>query len=340
MARDQAVTLDRRRVLQGSLALAGLGLLASCGLPSPPGQPPAQAPRIGYLAYGRSGPGAEEDAFRQGLGELGYVEGGNLAIEWRFTERTEVFPDLAADLIQLRVAVIVAAGAPAVGAAKNATSVIPIVMPVSGDPVGQGYAASLARPGGNITGLTNLSASPLAPKRLQLLKDIVPKASRVAVLWNPDSTAKVLEFKEVEGAATDLGVALQSVHVRGPDDFDRAFVTMATGQVDGLDTLSDGLTFSKRALIADFALKSRLPSVFDQREFADAGGLASHGPNILDLFRRSATYVDKILKGASSADLPIERPTKLDFVINLKTAQALGLTIPKSVLEQTTEVIH
>jgi putative ABC transport system substrate-binding protein len=329
----------RRSFLQCSLALAGLGLLAGCVLPPLPGQQPATVPRIGYLAYGRSGPGAEEDAFRQGLGELGYVEGGNLAIEWRFTEQTETFARLAADLVQLQVAVIVAAGAPAVGAAKNTTSTIPIVMPVSGDPVGQGYVASLARPGGTITGLTNLSSSPLAPKRLQLLKDIVPRASRVTVLWNPDSTAKALELQEAQNAATALGLTLLPLELRGRRDFDRAFEAVATEHVDGLSTLSDGLTFSHRALIAEFALTSRLPSVFDQREFVTAGGLVGYGPNILDLFRRSAVYVDKILKGARPADLPVEQPSKFDFVVNLKTARELGLSMPQSALQEATEVI-
>jgi putative ABC transport system substrate-binding protein len=338
MARDRTVR-TRRCFLRGSLALAGLGVLAGCGVLPSPVQPPATVPRIGYLASGGTGPGAREDAFRQGLGELGYVEGGNLAIEWRFTERNDSLSDLAAELVRLQVAVIVAAGGPAVLAAKGATSAIPIVMPLSGDPVAQGYVTSLARPGGNVTGLTTLS-SELARKRLQLLKEIVPEASRVAVLWNPNSTAKVLGFQEAQVAATALGLTLQSLEVRGRDDFAGAFEAAATGHVDALDTFTDPVTFAHLTPIVDFALKSRLPSMSQEREFVAAGGLVAYGPNTRDLYGRAATYVDKILKGAKPADLPIEQPTTFDFVINLKTAQTLGLTFPQSIMLQATDVIQ
>jgi len=247
--------------------------------------------------------------------------------------------DLAAELVRLQVAVIVAAGG-AVNTAKDATNTIPIVMPTSGDPVGQGLVTSLARPGGNITGLTTLSSSEIAGKRLQLLKEIVPEASRVAVLWNPGNAAKVLEFKQAQVAAAALGLTLQSLEVRGPNDFDSAFNAAAAGHVDALDALSEALINAHATRITDFALKSRLPSVFEQRELVEAGGLISYGPNVTDLYRRAATYVDRILKGAKPADLPVEQPTRFDFVINLKTAQALGLTIPQSILMQATEVIQ
>ncbi len=315
--------IDRRRFLRGSLALAGLGLLAGCGMLPSQSQQAAKIPRIGYLAFGRPGPSEADNAFRQGLAALGYVEGGNLAIEWRFTERAEQVSALAAELVGLPVDLIVAAGG-AVNVAKDATSTIPIVMPVSGDPVGQGLVASLARPGGNITGLTSLSSSEIARKRLELLKEIVPEASRVAVLWNPGNPAKVLEFQQTQGAATVLGLTLLSLEVRGPDDFDRAFNAAAAGQLDALNVFTESVTGAQATRIADFALQRRLPSMFETRPYVDAGGLISYGANSSDLFRRAATYVDKILKGAKPADLPVEQPTTFDFVINLKTAQALG----------------
>jgi putative tryptophan/tyrosine transport system substrate-binding protein len=332
---------SRREFLQGGLALVGLGLLSRCGTPRSQTQSSARVPRIGYLGFGRSEPDARTDsAFRQGLAELGYVEGGNLAIEWRFTDRLERLPDLAAELVQLQVAVIVGTSSPAVNAAKAATTTIPIVTPSSGDPVAQGFATSLARPGGNITGLTTLSSTEIAGKRLELLKEIAPEASRVAVLWNPGNTAKVLEFQQAQTAATALGLTLHSLEVRGPDDFDRAFNAAAAGHVDAVDVLSEGLVNAQATRIAAFALKNRLPSVFEQRELVQAGGLISYGPAIHDLYRRAATYVDKILNGANPADLPIEQPTTFDFVVNLKTAQALGLVIPPSVLQQATELIQ
>jgi putative ABC transport system substrate-binding protein len=321
--------------------LAGFGLLAGCGALPPSVRRPTEAPRIGYLTSDRSASSDPfGDAFRRGLRELGYVEGENLAIEWRYAERADRLPDLAADLSRLRVAVIVAAGAQAVTAARDATDTIPIVMPVSGDPVAQGYVASLARPGGSITGLTSRSASGLAPKRLQVLKEIVPEISRVAVLWNPGSSAKVIELEETEAAARALGVALQSLEVRGPDDFGSAFDAAVAGRVEALTTFTDPLTLTHAMRIADFARGSRLPSVFEVRPFVAAGGLIAYGPDTTDLYRRAATYVDKILKGAKPADLPVEQPMTFELVINLKTARALGLTIPESVLQQATEVIQ
>jgi putative ABC transport system substrate-binding protein len=331
----------RRQFLRGGLALAGCGLLAGCGVLPSQVQQPAVVPRIGYLTSEQS---AASDplgtAFRQGLAELGYIEGGNLAVEWRYAERNDLLPDLAAELAGLRVAVIVAAGSSAVNAAKDATGAVPIVMPVSGDPVGQGFVASLARPGGNITGLTTQSSTPLARKRLQLLKEIAPEASRVAVLWNPGNSAKVIEFKETEAAAPGLGLTLHSLEVRGPNDFGNAFDAAISGRAEALATLAELLTLNHATLIADFARTSRLPSVFELRGYVVAGGLLAYGPDVSDMYRRAAGYVDKILKGAKPADLPVEQPTRFDFVVNLRTAQALGLTVPQSVLLQATEVIQ
>ena len=331
--------VSRRRFLRGGLALAGLGLLAGCGTAPSPGQQAARVRRIGYLAFGRPGLTDQEEAFRLGLAELGYVEGGNLAVEWRFTVQAEAVRALAAELAGLPVELIVAAGG-SVNVAKDVTDTIPIVMPVSGDPVGQGLVASLARPGGNITGQTTLSSSEIARKRLQLLKEVVPTVSRVAVLWNPGNSAKVLEFQQVQAAATDLGIALSSLEVRRPEDLDGAFEVAAAARPDALAALSEGLINNQAARIAAFALQGRLPSVFEQRTHVEAGGLMGYGPDARDLHRRAATYVDKILKGARPADLPVEQPTKFDFVVNLRTAHALGLTIPPSVLQQATEIIQ
>jgi putative tryptophan/tyrosine transport system substrate-binding protein len=332
------MTLSRRRFVQGA-GVAGLGLLTGCGVLPSQSQQVATMPRLGYLMFGRSGPAQGDNAFRQGLAELGYREGSNLVIEWRFTERVEGLRDLAVELVRLPVAVIVAAG-PAVNAAQDATITIPIVTPSSGDPVAQGFTTSLARPSGNITGLTTLSSSEIAQKRLQLLKETVPEAAHVAILWNPGNTAKVLEFQQAQVAATALGLTLHSFEVRGPDDFDRAFHAATAGHLDALDAFSESLINAHATRIAEFARHSRLPSVFETQELVHAGGLMSYGPNIADLYRRAATYVDRILKGAKPADLPIEQPSRFDFVINLQTAQALGLTIPQHVLLQATEIIQ
>jgi putative ABC transport system substrate-binding protein len=338
-AEHRGLGLGRRQFVQGA-GLAGLGLLAACGRLPPQSQQTAHIPRIGYLASGRSAPGFGEAAFRQGLAELGYVEGENLAIEWRFTAQAERLPDLAAELVRLGPDVLVAATSPAVSVAQHLTQEIPIVMPTSGDPVRQGFVTSLARPGGNITGLSTMSSSETAGKRLQLLKEIVPEAARVAVLWNPGSSAKVVEFQEVQAAAPALGVTLHSLEVRAPEEFDSAFNAAAVGHFDALDTLTEALIIAHATRVAEFALKSRLPSVFEERALVEAGGLVSYGPSVRDLYHRAAYYVDRILKGAKPADLPVEQPIRFDFVINLQTAQALGLTIPPHVLLQATEVIQ
>jgi putative ABC transport system substrate-binding protein len=235
--------------------------------------------------------------------------------------------------------IVTSSGEPAILAAKRATTTIPIVMAVSADPVGTGLVASLARPGGNVTGLSIL-APEVAGKRLQLLKDAVPRVSRVAVLWNAAYPGKALELSETQSAAQALGVKLQSVEVRGPDDFPSAFSAITRASPDALITFSDPLTNSERRRIVDFAVRSRLPMISETRSFADTGGLMTYGASVADLVRRSAIYVDKILKGAKPADLPVEQPTKFELVVNLKAAKALGLTIPPSLLLRADQVIQ
>ena len=281
------------------------------------------------------------EAFRQGLRDLGYVEGRNIVIEYRYAdEKYERLPALAAELVRLKVDVIVSHGTPGPLAAKQATSAIPIVMTSAGDPVASGLVSSLARPGGNVTGLS-LMVPELGGKRVQLLKEILPGLSRVAVLWNAANPYASLVVREMEIAATTLGVQLQSLVVRGPDDFEGALAAATTGRAGALTAVEDPLTITKRTQIVDFAAKSRLPAIYGVKEFVDAGGLMSYGAHLADLYRRAAaTYVDKILKGAKPADLPVQQPTKFEFVINLKTAKALGLTIPQSVLLRADEVIQ
>ncbi len=279
-------------------------------------------------------------AFIQGLRELGYVEGQNITIEHRSSEgKYERLPDLAADLVRLKVDVIVAPAANPVFAAKQATRTIPIVMTGSGDAVGSGLVASLARPGGNVTGLSTL-APEIVGKQLELLKEIIPRVSRVAVLWNPTNQTHPLLLGEAKVAARSLGVQLQILEARRPDDFERAFAAMTRERAGALLVLTDGMFLLHLTRTADLAAKSRLPAMFALREQADAGGLMAYGPSLRDSFRRAATYVDKILKGAKPADLPVEQPTKFELVINLKTAKALGLTIPQSVLIRADEVIQ
>ena len=300
-------------------------------------QQPVKVPRIGVMATHDWPP---FEAFRAGLRELGYVEGKNLLIEWRWSEaKNERFPDFAAELIRLKIDVIVVWGTPAAMAAKNATKTIPIVMAATGDPVGMGLIASLARPGGNITGSSALNLE-LEAKRLELLKEIVPKLSRVAVLWNPAERTHQVFLKETRTAAQALGVQLHPVGVQSPPDFEGAFATMARERADGLIVVPSTVFVFHRVRIADLALKSRLPSAYLHTDHAEAGGLMSYSPNYHDLFRRAATYVDKILKGAKPADLPVEQPMRFELVINLKTAKALGLTIPQSVLIRADTVIQ
>ena len=322
-----------------AVALA-LGLL---GAPLAAEAQPGKVFRIGILATVSPGDPAGArlwEAFFQGLRELGYVEGQNIAVERRFSEgKAERLPDLAAELVRLKVDVIVAGGSPPPIAAKRATGTIPIVMTNQSDPAGSGLVASLARPGGNITGLSLLSPE-LVGKQLELLKEVIPRVSRVAVLRNPTNETHALSLKELEDAARSLRVQLQMFQARDPDEFDRAFVAMARERVRTLLILGDPMFFLHRTRIADLAAKQRLPTMAVAREFAEAGGLMAYGPNLSDLLRRAATFVDKILKGAQPADLPVEQPTKFELVINLKTAKALGLTIPPSILVRADHVIQ
>ncbi len=305
-------------------------------------QQPKKVPRIGYLTS--SDPATEStrsEGIRQALRDLGYVEGQNIAFEYRYAEgKLDRFPELAAELVRLKVDIIVVAGGNTlIQAAKNATKTISIVMSGSApDPVEAGFVDSLARPGGNVTGLA-LLVNELAGKRLELLKEAVPKLARVAVLHDPALPPNVLELKEVRTAAPALGLTIQPWEVRGTDDFDRVFAAQNKQRPDGLYVIAGRLVTSNRKQIVGFALKSRLPSVYPQREYVDAGGLMYYGADIAESYRRVAYFVDRILKGAKPADLPVEQPTKFEFVINLKTAKALNLTIPQSVLFRADRVI-
>jgi putative ABC transport system substrate-binding protein len=302
-------------------------------------QQPRKLPRIGFLFYGSPGPSPEVDAFRQGLRELGYVEGQNITIEFRFASgQVERLPELAAELVRLKVDVIVTPATPASVAAKQATSTIPIVFAGVADAVGAGLIAGLARPGGNITGLTSISAE-LGGKRLELLKEVALKASRVAVLYNPADRANVLVLKELQESAPALGLTLQPLEVRGPGEFEGAFVAMTRERAQAMFGAAGVLTFEHKKAVVDLAAKNRIPAMWGHRQFVEAGGLMSYAVNFYDQLRRAATYVDKILKGAKPADLPVQAPLKFELVINLKAAKQVGLTIPQSVLYRADEVI-
>ena len=305
-------------------------------------QQPEKIPIIGYLSPSSAMVPERDEPFRQGLRELGYVEGKNVVIEYRFAEgKFERLPDLAAELVELKVDVIVAQVTQASLAAKGATKTIPIVMQGVSDPVGTGLVASLARPGANITGTSAMSAD-VVGKSLALLKEVVPKLSRVAVLWNPSNAIfQAQMLRETQAAAGALAVELQTFAVRGADEIDQAFAAMAKGRAGALFVLPDPIfTSLHRARIVDLAEKSRLPAMYGVRELAAAGGFMAYGANYADVFGRAATYVDKILKGANPADLPVEQPTKFDLVINLKAAKALGLTVPPQLLARADEVIE
>jgi ABC-type uncharacterized transport system substrate-binding protein len=293
--------------------------------------------RIGMLGSSASDPLVE--AFKQGLRELGYVEGRNIMVEYRSAEgRPDRLPDLAADLVRLKVDVIVASSQGAV-AAKQATTTIPIVMPIITDPVRLGLVASLAKPGGNATGFATQNDE-LPGKWMELVKETLPNASRVAVLFHPTYDGGV-QLKASEAAARSLGVRLQALKVERPDDFGTAFAAVQKNRAEALIISSSPLFYTHRARLVEFAAKHRIPTIYHQSEFVvGSGGLMSYGPDFHDLFRRSATYVDKILKGARPADLPVQQPTKFELVINLKTAKALGLTIPPSVLGRADQVIE
>jgi putative ABC transport system substrate-binding protein len=302
-------------------------------------------PVIGFLGFGLPDPGTPYvTAFRQGLRELGYIEDRNILIEYRWAEgKPERFPVLAAELVALKVDVIVTAGGTlAALAAKRATTTLPIVFAVVGDPIAEGLVTSLARPGSNVTGLSNVT-NDLVGKWLELLKQVVPKVSLVALLLKPDSmpdSAREVRLKEAAVSALALGLQLQVVEARGPADFDRAFSDMSEKDAGALVVLSTPAFTNERQRIVDLAAKNRLPTVYASRNYVDSGGLMSYGPNLPDLHRRAATYVDKIIKGAKPSDLPVEQPTKFELVINLKTAKALGLELPTSLLLSADEVIE
>jgi putative tryptophan/tyrosine transport system substrate-binding protein len=303
-------------------------------------QQPTKIPRIGYLSVSSLSAMVDRiEAFHQGLRELGYVDGKNIVIEWRYAEeKPDRVSELAAELLRLKVDVIISGGNSATQAAKKATNTIPIVMTTSSDPVASRFVASLARPGGNITGLSTL-APEISGKRLELLKEIVPKLSRVAVLGTSASPGNAQELREVELVAGALGVKVQYVDVLSPKDMETAFQTVK-GRVDAvLMIVARGVDLSQRKEIAELAVKSRLPVIYEGAVAVEAGGLVSYGVNLLDLDRRAATYVDKILKGAKPADLPVEQPTKFELVINLKAAKQIGLTIPPNVLARADKVI-
>jgi putative ABC transport system substrate-binding protein len=299
-----------------------------------------QVGRVWRIAFIVGSYAKAQDAFTETLRELGYVEGQNILIERRFSGgRTERFQEFAAEMVRLKVDAIVVNTTPAAFAAKNATKTIPIVIPTSIDPVGAGLVASLTRPGGNVTGVAALWAE-LIGKRLELLKEIAPQLSRVAVLWNPANPANTSAWKEADAAARTLGVTLQSQEVRDVKDFENVFILMAKSRPDALLLLEDNLTAQFRQQIADFAIQKHLPGAFAVKESVTAGGLMSYGPSLTDLWRRAAVYVDKILKGARPSDLPMEQPTRFELTINLKTAKALGLTIPPSMLLRADQVIE
>jgi putative ABC transport system substrate-binding protein len=328
-----------RRTIIGFIITCALGCLGVAPLAAV-AQPPTHVYRIGYLL---GTPREQEpflEAFLEGMRALGYVEGQNLVLESRAAAgQYERLPALAAELVRLKVDVLLAVTTPAALAAKQATTTIPIVMMGIGDPVGSGLVASLARPGGNITGLASLDPE-LVGKQLELLKDVLPTVSRVAILWNPANPAHALAVAQADVAAQRLGVQLHLVEAHGPDAFDRAFAAITSAHAGALLVLGDGMFFEHRRRFAELEATSHLPTLHNARPFVEAGGLMAYGPSRLDIRQRAAVYVDKILKGAKPADLPVEQPTKFELIINLKTAKALGMTMPPSLQLLADEVIQ
>jgi len=316
------------------LCVALCALLSTLCVPAE-AQQPGKIPHIGFLSLS----GANQEAFRQGLRDLGYIEGKNIAIDSRAAaNRTDRLSVLAGELVDLKVDVIVAAGSQAVGAAQRATKSIPIVMTSSSDPVGTGFVASLAHPGGNITGLSLLGPD-LSTKRLEMLKEIVLGVSRVAVFWNPDDPAAKISLRETEDAAKALALHLQILETREASDFQSAFRAASKERARALILLPAPIMSTQAKQIAELALKNNLPAISTVSEFPNAGGLMSYGANLAELYRRAATYVDKILKGTKPTDLPVEQPTKFEFIVNLKAAKQIGLTIPPNVLARADKVI-
>ena len=328
--------MNNRRRLLVAIGAGALGApLASLA------QQQGKIPRIGLLSpFSPADAKLWHEAFRQGLRDLGWVEGKNISVDYVYGDgKSDRLPALTADLIRLKVDVIVAAETNAALSAKSLTKTIPIVMASVGDPVASGLVESLAHPGGNITGLSQI-APELVGKRLELLKEIVPKLSRVAVLWNPQGVASVLNWKEIQIPAQKLGIQLHSQEVQSAGELDKAFEAVTKARAGALVILPDPVFVTNLKRIADYAAKSRLPSIFHISAFADSGGLLTYGPDRSDLFRRAATFVDKILKGAKPGDLPVEQPTKFELVINGKTAKAIGIKIPNSVLLRADKVIE
>jgi putative ABC transport system substrate-binding protein len=304
-------------------------------------QPAGKTYRIGFLAAGpRPADGALPAALRQALQELGYREGSNVTYMGRWAEnKKDRLQALAAELVELKVDLILTFGSPAVAAAKQASSTIPIVMALSGDPVGVGLIASLGRPGGNVTGMTD-NATALSAKRLEILKEVVPTASLIAVLWNAQDQAMTLRYREIDRAAAVLGVSVQPLAVREPDDFDHALAAMDRQRPDALFMVTDSLTNLNRKRVLDYAETNRIPAMYEYGSLVREGGLMSYGPSFDDMFRSAAVYVDKILKGAKPGELPVEQPTRYYLVVNLKTAKALGITLAPSLLLRADEVIR
>jgi putative ABC transport system substrate-binding protein len=324
--------MSDRRTFIGNVAA---GLLARPAITL--AQQPARIPRIGILG---NSDGSAWDAFRQAMRDLGYVEGRNLAVDWRWAEgNTDRYPALAKELVQSKVDLIVTVSTPAALAAKQATGSIPIVMVASAFPERLGLVDSLARPGGNVTGFSAFLPE-LAGKHMQLHKEMVPRASRHAVLWNLTNPVEAISFPGVLAAASALDMQVQSIEVRSADDYPAAFAAVKAGHADTVGVFGNPINSKNAQLIVDFALKNRLPSGYDWPFFVDLGGLWSYGYSAVDMFRRAAGYVDKILKGAKPGDLPVQLPTTFEFVINLKTATALGLTVPKSLVLRADRVIQ
>lgn len=326
-----------RKTTLASLLFAG-ALLAIAATAEP--QQPTKVARIGFLVDGPlSTHSTRIQAFRQGLRELGYVEEKNIAVEYRYAAgMSDRLSDLASELVSLKVDVIVAGGTPAVLAAKKATKTIPIVFASVGNPVGSGIVESLAHPGANVTGLSSFAAD-LSGKRLEVLKEAFPKISRVAVFWYPSNASSAVGWREIQAAASPLGVQLQSVEVQVSNDFDSAFKAVIRERAQAILPHAGSLANNNRARILDFAVKNRLPAMYADTEFVQAGGLMAYGPSYADLNRRAAIYVDKILKGTKPADLPVEQPTKFEFIVNLKAAKQIGVTIPPNVLARADRVI-